>query len=56
MDTTQYGDRTISIDCKAFRELLPMKMRALAAKRCRDMLFARIKREDDLQDTDYTVS
>ena len=47
MDITTGGDRTISIDCDGFREILAMKMTALAAERCRDMLHNRIKKEDD---------
>jgi hypothetical protein len=56
MDTTRDGDHTISIDCEEFRKILAMKMRALAAKRCRDMLRARIKKENDPQDKGYMVS
>ena len=56
MNTTPDDDRTISIDCEGFRELLPMKIRELAADRCQDMLLARIEREGGLQDGDYTVS
>jgi hypothetical protein len=48
--------RTISIDCERFRQSLTMKMKALAADRCRDMLRARMEREDGLRDGDYTVS
>jgi len=56
MDTTQDNDRTISIDCKAFRKSLAKKMKALAASRCQDMLRARMKKENDLRDKGYTVS
>jgi hypothetical protein len=56
MNTTRDDDRTISIDCEGFRKILAMKMRALAAERCRDMLRARIKKENDLRDKGYTVS
>ena len=56
MNTTSDDNRTISIDCEAFREYLPMKMRELAAERCRHMLINRIKKEDDPQDKGYMVS
>jgi hypothetical protein len=49
-------DRAISIDCEEFREVLAKQMRLLAVERCRDMMRDRIKREDGLQDGDYTVS
>jgi hypothetical protein len=44
MNITRGDDRTISIDCEGFREILAMKMTALAAERCRDMLRDRIKK------------
>jgi hypothetical protein len=56
MDTTRDSDHTISIDCKAFRKILAMKMSALAAERCRHMLINRKKKEDDPQDEGYMVS
>ena len=56
MNTTRDDDRTISIDCEALRKFLAMKIRALAAERCRGMLLARIKKENDLRDKGYTVS
>jgi len=56
MNTTRDDDRTISIDCERFREFLTLKMRQLAAERCRGMLLARIQKEDDLRDKGYTVS
>ena len=56
MTTTSDDNRTISFDCKAFREFLPLKMRELAAERCRQMLIHRIKKEDDPQDKGYMVS
>jgi hypothetical protein len=33
-----------------------MKIKAMAAKRCREMLRDRIKKEGNLQDKGYTVS
>jgi hypothetical protein len=48
MNTTQDHDRTISIDCEEFRHCLQMKIKALAAKRCREMLHDRIKKEGNL--------
>jgi hypothetical protein len=56
MNTTRDDDRTISIDCEWFRKFLAMKMGALAAERCRGMLFAGIGKEDDVRDKGYTVS
>jgi hypothetical protein len=56
MNTTRDDDRIIPIDCERFRKSLAMKMRELAAKRCRRMLINRIKKEDDLRDKGYTVS
>jgi hypothetical protein len=56
MNTTQDDDRTISIDCGGFRKFLALKITELAAERCREMLLARIKKEDDLRDKGYTVS
>jgi hypothetical protein len=56
MNTTQDDDRTISIDCEEFRDCLKMKLRELAAERCRRMLLDRMKREGTLGDKGYTVS
>jgi hypothetical protein len=56
MNITPDDDRTVPIDCEEFRRVLMKKMRVLAAKRCRAMLHARIRRMNDLQDGDYTVS
>ena len=56
MNTTPDDGRTISIDCEGFRKLLTKKIRELAADRCRDMLRARIKKQNDLRDTGYAVS
>ena len=43
MNTTRDDDRTISIDCEWFRKILAMRMRELAADRCRGMLLARMQ-------------
>jgi len=56
MDTTRKNDRTISIDCEAFRDFLAIKMKVLAAERCREMLLDRIRRGRDLRDKGYTPS
>jgi hypothetical protein len=48
MDTTRKNNRTISIDCEAFRNFLAIKMKVLAAERCRRMLLDRIQKGDNL--------
>jgi hypothetical protein len=47
MNTTLDDERIISINCENFRTVLAMKIRELAADRCRAMLLARAEKEDD---------
>jgi hypothetical protein len=56
MNITRDDDRIISIDCKGFRKILVMKVRALAAEQYRDILLNRIKKENNLRGKGYTVS
>jgi predicted RNA-binding protein Jag len=53
MNTRPDQDRTISINCDNFREALAESIVRLAAKRCRQMLMGRAKKENDAQDNDY---
>ena len=56
LDITPNNDRTITINCEDFRDILAMKIKELAAKRLQTMLEKWAKEEDDVQDQNYTVS
>ena len=56
MNIPEEDDRTISIDGDWFRTFLAMKLRELAADRCRRMLDDRIKKKRDVRDKSYVVS
>jgi hypothetical protein len=56
MDIAPENDRTISIDCEYYREVLADKIKALAVFRCQMMLKGRVSEENDVRDQDFTVS